>query len=110
MKESCTYSIFGFTFRECENECNVNHSNYAFIYNLKLSTIPQHSNERCCLIEDSNSISKVHQRSAFCFGSHGDLTVLSLVFVDLSTAAHMICFFFEQKQTPESFHFDVHAS
>ncbi len=36
----CTYIsvalvfLGGFTFRECENKCYVNHSNYAFIYNL----------------------------------------------------------------------------
>ncbi len=89
----------GFTFRQCKNKCYVNHSNCAFVYNFKLSIITQHSNEKCCQIEDSNSIGQVHQRSAFCFGSHGDMTFFSRIFMDLQTATHVI--FFLNKNEPQ---------
>ena len=91
-------NFLGFTFREYENKCNVNRSNYAFIFNLKLSIVPQHSKQKCCLVEDAYSIGKVHQRRAFCFGSHGGLTVFLLLLKDSSVAARDARFiFFEQK-------------
>ncbi len=80
--------------------CYVNHSNYAFIFNLKLSIIPQHSNEKYWLIEDSNFICNVHQRSAFCFGYHGDLTFFLLIFMEFYKQPHTF-FIFSNKSEPQ---------
>ncbi len=105
MKASCTNSIFGFTFRKCENKCNTNHSNYASIYNFKLSIIPQYSKQKCFLTEDSNSIRMVHHRSAFV----SDPMVVYQFF-------HQFWWIYQQQCTWPVFfsikseHFDVYAS
>ncbi len=50
----------------------------------------------------------MHQRSAFCFRSHGDLTFFCWFLWIYEQP--LMWSFFEQKWTPESFHFDVCAS